>query len=518
MIPVRAVALLVAVAAPVFAAPPPSAPPSTDASPNRRINIEFRGKLRDALKAIAQQGGLNLMVTGPLEEDAEVYLKDVSAEEALRTVAQAYHLEVRQSGSIWTLRATTPAERAEAPEATPPAPATPKAPPAPELPPVPPLPPLPEIKPGMAEEAIERAMREAEAAAERAQEEADRALAQAEKQLGAIADDGSESAERMREKAEQLRERADELRERAEEARDRAREAREQAREALRAARKVMHERVGFAGPVVVKEDEVVKEAVAYGGPITVEGHVEDDVVSFGGPVKLGPKAWVEGDVVSFGGEIERAEGAIVEGDIKAIGGDVVGVAAKDVARKISQKQTLSSRVERDEDHSLAWFLAWFAVLFGVGFAGSLLAPARMKAIQEDVRRQPLRSGAVGLLGAIMLLPLTILLCVTLIGIPVALLILWPLAILGAAIGFTTVASEIGLRLPILRGRKTQALVLALGLALLLAVGFIPVLGPITLTLAELIGFGAVLRTRFGGRGQTPGPFTRVDIPNASAL
>ena len=58
--------------------------------------------------------------------------------------------------------------------------------------------------------------------------------------------------------------------------------------------------------------------------------------------------------------------------------------------------------------------------------------------------------------------------------------------------------SEIGLRVPVLRGRKTQAVVLALGLLILLAVGSIPGVGPVAMTLATLVAFGAAIRTRFG--------------------
>jgi hypothetical protein len=52
----------------------------------------------------------------------------------------------------------------------------------------------------------------------------------------------------------------------------------------------------------------------------------------------------------------------------------------------------------------------------------------------------------------------------------------------------------------VMRGRKTQAVVLALGLLVLLTVGAIPGIGPLLMTLATLVAFGAVIRTRFGNR------------------
>lgn len=508
--------------------------PSAEAPAARKISVEFRGSLRDALRAIAQKGGLNLVVTGPLAEDAEVYLKDVTAEDALRTVAGAYDLKLQQSGSIWTLRAMTPAEVAAAPKveasaalpqpvaASVPAVApvdSPVPPPAPgPAVAVPPLPPAPEIKAGMPDDAIERAMREAEVVAARAEREADAALERAEALASSVRDDVSEGADRVRTQAEEMRERAQEWRERAEEARERSVDARDQAREALRSAKKMAQQRVGFTGPVLVKEGEVVEEAVAYGGPLTIEGHVEGDAVSFGGPLTLGPKAWVEGDVVSFGGAIQRAQGAVVEGEVQSFGGGTLAVAVKDGAKHSLRNERLSSRADfrGERSNPVASFLAWFAVLFGLGFAGTLLAPARMRAIQDELRKAPVKAGASGLLGAIALVPLTILLCVTIIGIPVAFLIMWPLAMLGAALGLTLVASELGTRLPLFRGKRTQALVLAVGLLALLLAAQIPVLGVLVVIAAALAGFGAVVRTRFGARGQTPGAFDTIDMPGAT--
>jgi hypothetical protein len=92
-------------------------------------------------------------------------------------------------------------------------------------------------------------------------------------------------------------------------------------------------------------------------------------------------------------------------------------------------------------------------------------------------------------------------LMITLIGIPVALALLVVVPVL-TGWGFAAVASELGTLLPLPRGRKTQAMVLALGLLILLVVGRIPVLGTLVLVAATLVGLGAIMRTRFGHRPQ----------------
>lgn len=508
-----------------------SAASAEAASEQKRISIEFRGNLRDALKKIASKGGLNLVVTGDLDQPSEVYLKDVTAEDALRTIAQGYNLHIQKSGSIWTLRPMTKEEVTSAQAAPPVLPSAPQAPVAPPppvvlspnppaagpVPPVPPVPPIPEISAGMTDDDIEAAMRQAEAIAERAEEEAEAAVERAQEELEAAREAAEsqvglarERAEEVRERAGEMRERAEEMRERAREARDQARVARNQAREALRSAREHMDQRVG-AGPVHVKEGEVVEDAVSYGGPLTIDGHVENDAVAFGGAITLGPKAWVEGDVVSFGGPIKRADGAVVEGEVHSFGGAVIGKAVKDGMVKAE----LPPRHMHRSANPVAVFLAWFMVLFAVGFLTALVAPERMKAIQEEIRNKPVASGLSGFLGTLALIPLTILLVVTLIGIPIAALVVWPVATLAAAVGFAAVASVLGMRLPIFRGHKTQALVLALGLALLLLVAQIPVLGPIAVTFLAFVGFGAIIRTRFGRR--RPGSsIDATDIPTAT--
>jgi uncharacterized membrane protein YccF (DUF307 family) len=536
-----------------------AAPPEPrSAAFSKRVSIEFRGSLRDALKQIASKGGLNLVVTGNLDQDAEVYLRNVSPEEALRTVAAAYNLRIQQNGSIWTLRPMTPEEIRSAPPPLPQVAPTagvvrpPPVPPVPSQPAVGPapldnvkvpaptlrgLPSVPEVIPGMgekqldqvmrlAEEAAERAEAEAEAIMEKVTEHADEVVERATEELEKARELTNEKAIGIRERAleqaeqarEQAREQAEAAREHAREIREQAREARQQAREALRAGRhRGKHNRAG-TGPVTVREGEVVESAVAYGGPLVVEGHVEDDAVAFGGDVTLGPKAWVEGDVVAFGGSIHRADTAMVEGDATAFGGSVIGAA---IARGIAEAAE-RPRHERDaEPHrhgtpTIVSALIWFIALFAIGFIASLLIPSRMKLIEGEIKSNPLKAGLAGLVAALALLPLTVLLVITIIGIPVA-AALWLIAPLAAAVGFTAVASEIGMRLPVFRGRKTRALVLAVGLALLLGAALIPVVGPIAVFLLGLIGFGAIVRTRFGSRAAGPkpsGPMPTSDIPS----
>jgi len=137
-----------------------------------------------------------------------------------------------------------------------------------------------------------------------------------------------------------------------------------------------------------------------------------------------------------------------------------------------------------------------------------------MRQIESELREDPFRCGLTGIVGVLALFTLSLILAITslvLIGIPF-LVGLWIAICVGMVMGITAVASTIGLRLPFLRGRKTQALVLAVGLLIMLLVAKIPVLGPLAMTGVSLVALGALIRTRFGG-GRRQGLPERIEAP-----
>ncbi|MDQ3262692.1 MAG: polymer-forming cytoskeletal protein [Myxococcota bacterium] len=430
-----ALAATAALAQPAPPRPPP-APPAPAAAPvqaGKRITLKYDGTLGEALKKIAEKGGINLILTGKLDEPAEVFLTDVSAEEALGIVAQAHRLHVLRQGSIWTVRPMSQSEAALADQET------------------------------LHDPQLEAAGLAAARAAEHG-------LRQQEVQ------------ERIREQTERRMEK--------------------QARQLERIQNRYGKGRdVAGYGTIVVPEGKTVENAVSYGGPLEVYGHVEGDAVSFGGPVKLGANAVVEGDVVAFGGPIVKEEGAVIEGDEIAMGGAHAGLS---IARGMRGFRGNDSGDDEDEgavklNHrpigsGLPGFLLWFAALFAVGFVTMMAAPNQMKRMESQIVKNPLRTGVTGLVSLVALPVLSVLLTLTIVGaIPV--LLFWFLLVpVGMAAGTSALANEIGMRLPLKNVRKTQALVLALGLLILLAVFHIPVLGPLTMVVVGLLSLGAISR------------------------
>ncbi len=432
------------------------------------VSVQFEGPLKQGLTTIAERGGLNLIVVGDLAEPAQIHLTDVTAEEALETVAKVYQLEVTKQGKLYVLRRGAVLA----------APVPPVA-PAPLVAPVPPVAPVPLAAPvaPIAPTDVNKTIAELEAG----QERIDALIEQANEKAEALTEEAERRAELEREQAEKVKELA------------------VAKAEELKAGGRSHGQVISTGGPVVVAAGESVKDAVAYGGPITIErgARVKGDAVAFGGDVVLKDGAIVEGDAVSFGGRVVREGTAIIKGEEVSFGGSGIASSMAAHAVKASKAAELDTNEEKSGGLSLAAFLVQFVVFFVFGFLLMVFAPQRMKGLESAVRAQPVLSGAVGLLALVLTLPITVFLLVTLIGIPVAALLWLSLAFV-IPMGLAAIANTVGTSMPLGKMRRTQAMVLALGLLALMIVSHVPVLGPLVMSMAICVSLGAVLRTRLG--------------------
>jgi hypothetical protein len=171
---------------------------------------------------------------------------------------------------------------------------------------------------------------------------------------------------------------------------------------------------------------------------------------------------------------------------------------------------------------NLVWFLGlWVLVILVVVFL-----PRHTEVISESITGNFFLAGLIGIIAEILIIPLLVLLCITVIGIPFALILLPILALVAFLMGFAAMALVIGQRLVQGLSLKVAG---PLGLAtlgyLLLVIFFLvgrligipggvfSVLGWMLIALGWLItycaltvGFGAALYTRFGTK---PGPWRK---------
>jgi cytoskeletal protein CcmA (bactofilin family) len=257
-----------------------------------------------------------------------------------------------------------------------------------------------------------------------------------------------------------------------------------------------------FSDAEVPKGERVEGDVVAIFGSVLVEGEVSGNVVAVIGSVTLRPGAVVDGDAVAIGGVLDQARGATVSGESVSLG-------------FIS--------------HSPHWGAPTLGVLLGLVVVGWLIAlfmgwilallfPTRMLRIAATASRRTGASLLLGLLSKPLLIILIVLLLVTVIGIPIAVLL--PVGyILAAWAGQLAVIYVLGCRLlrrglgegslmvPIVAGTLFVAMFFALGTLLAGPAGalrtvalFFVLLGALLVIGVSVIGIGAFLLSRAGSR------------------
>lgn len=248
----------------------------------------------------------------------------------------------------------------------------------------------------------------------------------------------------------------------------------------------IARNRVRIGGDVVVEKGMTVKDAVAVGGNVTVNGVVNKSAVAVGGSVFLGPDAVVHKDVVCIGGVIEKQKGA-------RIGGDIVEMSIPGL------KVILPYLYEEPSGGWLVVFeIITFAGLLALALLVVALVPGPVGLISDNVRQNLLKVTLCGILGLLVIIPLAIFLMITVIGIP---LVALEVLLVGGAmlVGYIAMAQFVGDRLAAVIKRPGLNIlwVTVLGLVLLWAIGWVPFLGPAVKYAAILLGFGAVLVTVF---------------------
>ena len=256
-----------------------------------------------------------------------------------------------------------------------------------------------------------------------------------------------------------------------------------------------------------VEQDEVVRgDVTAIRGDITVDGTVHGGVVSFGGDVYLNATARVDGDVVCIGGELHEEPGAYVSGErVTALSGG----RGERIARSLRLSQPHHGRDW--EGRGWAWgilksFGALMRLLIAIGLAVLIawLFQGRIAVGSETLKRQPAVSLGIGALVHALFIPSIValalvmaLLCITIIGIPLALaalvgyllffVVFW---VFGTVVGAAVVGERIAARRGVTAMPLWQSAML--GVLLVMGAGFVGNLLAVT-GLPGLAGLGKLV-------------------------
>ncbi len=262
-----------------------------------------------------------------------------------------------------------------------------------------------------------------------------------------------------------------------------------------------------------IEKDEIVHDVSVVGGSVEVFGKVTGDLVVVGGTAKVHDEARVKGDAVAIGGSIDVEKGAAIDGNTISLGGVIhreegaithgkveSSVWKRDDVDAPEVKRTLHERIS----DGVGSVLSRFALIFLFGAIALSLRPERMESLRHEVARRPLRSVGLGVVASVAASVAAVILCVTIIGIPLALAIVLVGAV-AVYVGLIVVSGLVG---ELLLRHKTKSVHahLALGAAIFALLTQVPVLGTLVGFATVLAGLGAIVSDRANIRAVSATP------------
>jgi len=253
---------------------------------------------------------------------------------------------------------------------------------------------------------------------------------------------------------------------------------------------------ISFGGEILIK-GRVTETAIAFGGAIIVKGQVDGTVVGFGADIILEPTARVSEDIVVIGGTLKKEYGSVIGGDTVQFGFET----PEDVRKFLGEglggvlgTRLIPFLLVLKLITTLMWFL--LAVLLAAIF------PRQISFASSQIRTAFWPVFGVGFLSIIIYTGLVVfsaLLSLILIGIPI-LIALVILGILIKIFGRVVVFCFFGESLGRAFGSKNPTAIgsVILGFILVSFIGFIPILGSLAYLVFSFLGWGAVIRTKFG--------------------
>jgi cytoskeletal protein CcmA (bactofilin family) len=291
-----------------------------------------------------------------------------------------------------------------------------------------------------------------------------------------------------------------------------------------------------IAGGKVTLPGTVAQDVRAAGGNVTITGSVGRNLTVAGGDVELAPSAAVSGGLVAAGGTINLsaplggaakiAAGTLiisnrVGGDIEAAVGTLRIASRADIQgnvtywsgreAEVSEGARIGGKIVRQVPAKRPRFLpaavsAWI-VLVSASFVSTLIlgllsvrfVPTLHQSVVSTLRERPWASLGIGFVATVVVPVVCALLFVTVVGIPLALLLLaaffillyWARIFAISRIGEATLGR--------LRPNSGRAFAFVLGLLIYYILAIIPFIGWLLVPLVMLFGLGAelVARKRF---------------------
>ncbi len=259
-----------------------------------------------------------------------------------------------------------------------------------------------------------------------------------------------------------------------------------------------------FGGNATLEKGSTVRGSVmVFGGNLVADGTITGDINTTGGSVMLGETAVVEGDVNMTGGSLSQDNGSKVNGNVNE---NFRGPFRFNIPGGIRIPWIGVRMPWVDVQYPFWNVMNYFFRAFLVSALAVLVAmflPRQTVQVSRAVVTQPMISGGMGLITAIVA-PLVLLgLAITILLIPVSFLGFILLGLM-VVFGWIALGLEVGQRMAQSLFKAEWTLPVAAGLGTLVltlvvdGIGQIPCVGWTVPALVGVLGLGAVLLTRFG--------------------
>lgn len=291
----------------------------------------------------------------------------------------------------------------------------------------------------------------------------------------------------------------------------------------LRSNETIAGDLIVLGGAAYLEQDSRVKgNVIVAGGTLEVSGTIDENITAFGGTIKLMDDAVVKGDVILSSTTFSQEPGAEVRGDIENKVIDFDSFEFDNLPQVVVSEPdyTAPFRMWIDFLTGAIWWVLRILAVAGMGALLVMVAQKPTERVAQSISNQPVITFAFGLLTLLVSFFLTLILTVTIILIPVAVIGILVLA-LAALFGWIAVGYEIGRQLRKAL-KQTWAPVITAGLGTFILsfiasiFSLVPCIGVIVPILVTITGLGGVLVSRFGtqvyeSNANPSGPATMID-------
>jgi anti-sigma factor RsiW len=263
----------------------------------------------------------------------------------------------------------------------------------------------------------------------------------------------------------------------------------------------------GFGNDVQIDSGtNVTGNAIAGAETVNVDGRVGVDFRGFGSTVSV--SGAVEGDVDAHAGTVTVQSTARVGGNVTGhvdSAGDL-SVASEAVVGGAVDEQIVAREERRNHYETFGYYFGQVVRVGAMFLVGLLLLwvfPLLRDVSLPNVLAV-LRSGAIGLAAAVTLPVAALLVCITIIGIPIGILT-FVLGAIGLYLSKIVISQIIGralFRAP--QGPPHHAMTLITGLVIVIVVINVPLIGGIANFILTLVGFGIIVSLLFARFNRTP--------------